>query len=56
MTTDPHLAQARRTVADAKLWGHVPERAILSGAWDSGALVKAALQDLLRHPPEAESE
>lgn len=50
------LQLARRTVADMKLWGRVPERALLSGAWDKGALVQAALQDLLRNPPEAESE
>lgn len=45
--TDPFLAQARRDLAGSKLWGRVPEKAILSGAWDRGQLV----QDLLAKVP-----
>jgi hypothetical protein len=54
--TDIHLAQARRNLVDRKLWGRVPEKAILTGAWDTGQLVQGALQDLLKHPPEAADE
>lgn len=47
------LQEARRFVADMKLWGRVPEKAILGGYWDNGQLVQSALQDLLKHRPES---
>lgn len=48
--------QARRVVADSKLWGRVPEYAILTGQWDQGELVQAALQDVLKNRPEIVDE
>lgn len=50
------LQEARRFVADMKLWGRVPERAILGGYWDGGSLIQEALQDLLKHRPEASDD
>lgn len=49
--TDPFLAQARRDLADSKLWGRVPEKAILSGAWDRGQLVQERLAAVPRPDP-----
>lgn len=49
--TDPFLAQARRELADSKLWGRVPEKAILSGAWDRGQLVQERLAAVPRPEP-----
>lgn len=54
--TDPFLALARRELADMKLWGVTCERAILSGAWDNGALVRERHDALLKARPEARDE
>lgn len=49
---DTLLEKARRRVARSKLWGVVPERAILGGHWDDGQLIRDAVADLLRTPAE----
>ena len=54
--TDPHLQLARRNLADSKLWGRVAERAILSGAWDTGRLVQERLAAVPRELPEIVDE
>lgn len=54
--TDPFLAQARRTLADSKLWGRVPEKAILGGYWDSGRLVQDCFAAVLKARPEEVDE
>lgn len=40
------IEEARRRVAVGK--GYVPERAILTGQWDNGKLVKDALEEVRR--------
>lgn len=54
--TDLYLAQARRDLADSKLWGRVPERAILDGYWDNGELVQACLAAVPKSLPEVVDE
>ncbi len=54
--TDEFIEAARDAVLGSKLWGRVPHKAIKMGAWDNGQLVQTALQDLLKHRPEAEEE
>jgi hypothetical protein len=54
--TDPYLLQARRNLADSKLWGRVSERAILTGAWDSGQLVQERLAAVPKELPEEVDE
>ena len=45
---DPQTMQlARKMCAESKKWGRVPEKAILSGAWDTGHIV-------LQYVPDAE--
>ena len=39
-TVSNDVKAARQRLVDQKLWGRIPERAILKGHWDGGALIK----------------
>jgi hypothetical protein len=54
------LMLARSMLANSKGWGCVPERAILTGQWDEGQLIREYIKkaeiSIMKHRKEMESE
>jgi hypothetical protein len=58
MTNPEVLKLARQMLLDSKVWGVTCERAIISGQWDQGSIMKdqirKAEEHLLRNPEETD--
>ena len=46
MTDKTILQRARERLAGQKLWGRVSEKAILSGHWDNGDLIRHTIYEI----------